>query len=393
MPGWIDGRNSPAFYGAGRVHPRLRTLLLGRELLKQRGSVAHVFLGKAFGRDAVRAQQTPEAVTKTLRNAVDAIALEAGSVRSTQAIAPAIHSVLLAQDVQRLPATARLIASGVYDVFCAGAQVLPHVLPEIGRLREITFRAVGEGTGLALDLDRFDAHYEHLFVWNRVRCEVVGAYRVGATDRIVAAHGIQGLYTRTLFRYDDRLLRRLSPALELGRSFVRAEYQRSYNALLLLWKGIGHLVARAPDYRVLFGPVSISRRYQDSTQEMLRVFLAEHCSDPALTELVEAVQPPSAVLRPARSAAPVADVDELDAVIRSIERSQGMPVLLRQYLRLNATVLGFNVDPAFGDALDALMMVDLTRLPSATLQRYLGRAEADAFLARHAARTAPQVAA
>jgi putative hemolysin len=262
------------------------------------------------------------------------------------------------------------------------------VLREIGRLREITFRAAGEGTGRALDLDDFDRHYDHLFVWNRARAEIVGAYRVGATDRIVATHGTAGLYTTTLFRYDERMLERLGPALELGRSFVRAEYQKSYSALLLLWKGIGRLVARSPRYRVLFGPVSISSRYQEASQQFLRRFLEQEHGNQALASLVHAVNPPRPIAPPSRDSAVAADVDELDALIARIEGRQGIPVLLRQYLRLDATLLGFNIDPAFGDALDALMMVDLTKLPVETLQRYIGR-DAAAFLQTHAQPSRP----
>jgi hypothetical protein len=177
-------------------------------------------------------------------------------------------------------------------------------------------------------------------------------------------------------------VRRFAPALEIGRSFVRQEYQRSYSALLLLWKGIGQLVARSPRYRVLFGPVSISSRYRDSSQELLRAFLAQQYGDTTFDGLIEAINPPS-LTPPLRGAAAVADVEELDKLIGRLEGGQGIPVLLRQYLKLNATLLGFNVDPAFGDALDALMMVDLTRLPLPALQKYLGRCGAETFLNCH----------
>jgi putative hemolysin len=143
-------------------------------------------------------------------------------------------------------------------VFLAEARHIPAALHDIGRLRELTYRAIGEGTGRQLDLDSFDDRYLHLFSWDGERKQIVGAYRIGQTNRIMATEGVDGLYTRTLFRYDERLIARLSPALELGRSFVRAEYQKNYNALLLLWKGIGRFVASHPQHRVLFGPVSIA---------------------------------------------------------------------------------------------------------------------------------------
>jgi hypothetical protein len=185
-----------------------------------------------------------------------------------------------------------------------------------------------------------------------------------------------------LFRYDDRVLQRLNPALELGRSFVRAEYQRSYAALALLWKGIGQIVLRSPRYRTLFGPVSISNRYRDTSQQLLRAFLAQQRGS-NIAELIQGIHPPTSIAPPERGAICPVDIDGLDAAIRRLEGGAGMPVLLRQYLLLNASLLGFNVDPAFGDALDALMMVDLTRVPVRTLRRYLGRLDAATFLAHH----------
>jgi putative hemolysin len=166
----------------------------------------------------------------------------------------------VAAEIARLPPDLCLVESGAFQVFCAEARQIPSALREIGRLREASYRAVGEGTGRAVDLDSFDERYLHLFSWDRSRHRIAGAYRIGQTDRIAAAHGVDGLYTRTLFKYDERLITRLSPALELGRSFVTTDYQRNYNALLLLWKGIGQFVVRHPKYRVLFGPVSISTR-------------------------------------------------------------------------------------------------------------------------------------
>jgi putative hemolysin len=374
LPVFVDARNSRLFYAAGRVHPVLRTALLGRELLNKRGTRIHVRIGQPLApagewpASSAEGRQPPSAAVMTacVREAVE-------QLRS----APPIDAGLLAEDVEALPARMRLLSSGQLVVYCAPSTRLPHVLPEIGRLREATFRAVGEGTGQAVDLDRFDEHYEHLFVWNRTTREVVGAYRVGRTDRILASHGLAGLYTRTLFRYDERLLQRLGPALELGRAFVRAEYQRSYGALLLLWKGIGRLLASSPDCRVLFGPVSISSRYQGMSQRLLRAFLVQNHLDPSLDGFVDAVNPPAPLPTPARRAAAVTDVAELDVLIQRLE-GRGVPVLLRQYLRLNATLLGFNVDPAFGDALDALMMVDINCIPAALRRRYLGQEEAAA---------------
>lgn len=384
LPAYLDGRNSRGFYLAGRVHPVLRTLMLAREFLNQAGTTALMAFGRPISPEAILAAGTPARVTKNVREAVDALSTATNACAATpEPIVEASDPALLESDLRGLPREATLVTSGAYDVFCAAAEALPHVLREIGRLREETFRRVGEGTGASIDLDRFDPHYQHLFVWHRSRRQVVGAYRLALVDRVVADHGLSGLYTRTLFTYDERLLERLGPAIELGRSFVRFEYQREYSPLLLLWKGIGRVLARAPRYRVLLGPVSISSRYRDTSQQLLRAFMAQQHGDAALASLVVPMNPPRPLASPPRDDVRPADIGELNALIMKLEGAQGVPVLLRQYLRLNATLLGFNVDPVFADALDALMMVDVSTLPTATLRRYLGLKDTVRFLARH----------
>jgi putative hemolysin len=264
----------------------------------------------------------------------------------------------------------KLIAGETIDVYCAPADRIPAVLREIGRLREITFRNVGEGTGRDIDLDRFDDYYLHLFAWDRSASVVAGAYRVAPVDEIVGRMGVEGLYTSTLFRFDRQLLARLGPALELGRSFVRSEYQRSSNVLMLLWKGIARFVLQSDRYRVLFGPVSISARYGSRSRELLQTYLAQNARH-ELSELFRAITAPPRVEAAVKSPS---DVQQLDAVISALEPDgKGVPVLLRQYLRLNAKLLAFNIDQSFSDVLDALMMVDLADVDRAILTRYFGR--------------------
>jgi putative hemolysin len=401
IPAHIQGGNSALFYLAGRIHPALRTALLARELLSQRGRRVPIRLGtpvrlslEPLGGDEVA--DSPVTATARIREAVRRLVPEAParrpSPRERDGCAP---DERIRQEIARLPETTRLIASGSFEVFCAEASQIPVTLEEIGRLRELTYRAIGEGTGRRLDLDRFDQHYLHLFSWDRAAGRVVGAYRLGRADAIVETQGVSGLYTSTLFRYGRELVDRLSPALELGRSFVRAEYQRNHNALLLLWKGIGRFVTTHPEYRVLFGPVSISARYSDSSHALLMAFLQQNHGDEGLAELVTATHPPRPVSAPLPSQAAVpADIDEANRLIAGFEQDgKGMPVLLRQYLKLNARLLGFNVDPDFGDALDALMMVDLLAVDRAILNRYFGRDETAAYLARHEPAARPRAAA
>ena len=247
----------------------------------------------------------------------------------------------------------------------------------------MAFRKAGEGTGRGLDLDRFDSHYLHLWVSHKETAEVSGAYRLCGTDTVDSA---SGLYTSTLFRFRPTLLERLHPALELGRSFVRPEHQRSYQALLLLWKGIGRFIARHPRYRLLFGPVSISRDYSQASRALIVSYLEARRG-----ELAREVSP-RRQFRAGRSCgkgvallAPLLkNLEQLSDVVADLEvDGKGVPVLLRQYLQLGGTVLAFNVDKAFSGVVDGLVVVDLARLSPAALEKYLGQEGAAVFRQAH----------
>ena len=401
LPMFLDGQNSAWFLHAGRVSPWLRSGLLARELLRQRGRTVTVRVGRAVSQRRLQAIGDAAAQTSYLRirsyglgeHAPARGALRRHPVKPTrpQSVAPPVPPDVLAAEIAALPACTRLTSQGPWSVCYVTARQAPRVLQEIGRLRELTFRAAGEGTGRATDLDRFDWHYRHLFVWHQEAQQVVGAYRIAATDDVLARRGIGGFYTRTLFRYKAALLRELGPALELGRSFVREEYQRDYQPLLQLWRGIGAVVAAEPRYRMLFGPVSISAQYGATTRRLLaKCLLASRSS--ALRSHVAARRPlpddasdGSEALVHSRVAANLHDVD---ALVRDLESDQrGLPVLLRHYLKLNAKLLGFSVDPAFGNVLDGLVVVDLLDVDRALLGRYLGKDAAATLVAAHRSET------
>lgn len=397
MPVHIDGRNSRLFVTAGRVSPWLRSALLPHELLRQRHSQVTVSLGRSVSQRRLSALGDPAAQTAYLRVRTYGLAPGAphrGSLmrltpRPTppEAIAPAVACDALADEIDRLPAATRLLQSGPWSVLLATAPEAPLALREIARLREVTFRAAGEGTGRSLDLDRFDRHYRHLFVWHRERRLIAGAYRIAATDQVMTHLGLRGLYSRTLFRYPAALLHDLGPALELGRSFVRQEFQRDYQPLLLLWRGIGALIAAEPRYRTLFGPVSISAEYGPTTRQLLARFLLAGRGS-LLRSFVAPRRPlphdeadGTDALVHGRVAG---NLEEVEAIVRELESDRrGLPVLLRHYLKLNAKLLGFSVDPAFGNVVDGLIVVDLREVDHRLLARYLGPEAAAAFLAAH----------
>jgi 1-acyl-sn-glycerol-3-phosphate acyltransferase len=304
-----------------------------------------------------------------------------------QPIAHAIPSALLKAEIECLPAEHRLVESSQFIVQYAHAAQIPWCLQEIGRLREHTFRAAGEGTGKACDIDLFDAYYLHLFVWDRHAEAIVGAYRMGLTDEILARYGKRGLYTQSLFKYGPQLLQTLNPAIELGRSFVRTEYQRSFSPLMLLWRGIGRFVLRSPHYAVLFGPVSISNSYAPISRQLMVDYLRTNNSETKLARHVKPRHP----FRARRSTvwdevevANLKDIEHLSRVIARIEHDKkGVPILLKQYLKLGGRLLGFNADDQFSDALDGLIMVDLRTSEPRVLARYMGEEGAAAFLAHN----------
>jgi putative hemolysin len=408
LPVYFGGANSCLFQAAGLLHPRVRTVLLPRELLRSRGRMVRVEIGSPipFGRmprfvsargGQCRGGGDLAPMTDYLRfrtyilsgrRAPPRPPVGRTRVERTAPLIDAVSRSVLAAEIAALPAAQCLCETGALCVVYGRAQELPGVLREIGRLRETTFRRVGEGTGRPIDLDRFDEHYLHLFAWDAQAERIVGAYRLGPTDLLLKRFGPGGLYTSTLFRYRPRLLEQLNPALELGRSFVIPECQRDYAPLMLLWKGIGHFVALHPRYRRLFGAVSISDEFHSMTKQLLMAFLRLHRLDEGLAAMVRPRNPPKAPrFRAAderRLATLVSDVADVEQLVGEIESNRrGLPVLLRQYLKLNAKLLGFNIDPDFGGVLDGLLFVDLTTVPVPILRRYMGRDAAAAFLAFH----------
>lgn len=381
VPMHFAGRNGLGFQLAGLLHPRLRTWMLPGQLRRHRGEHVKVRIGPPLGGERVRGFHSDEALTTHLRLSSYLLAERAHDVGAACRARPSNPVALsgapadLAAEVARLPEECRLLVAGDHQVLCAESARIPNLLDELGRLRELTFRAAGEGTGRARDLDAFDEYYRHLFIWNERTQEVVGAYRIGAVDEIRRRLGVRGLYTASLFHYRAPFFPLLGPALELGRSFVRAEYQKTFAPLLLLWKGIGEYLARHPRYLRLLGPVSISNDYAELSRHLLVEYLRSHCQDPLLASLVRPVHPlPRTAQMQALSAevSLLGHVDALAALIEDLEPDRkGVPVLLRQYLRLGGRLVSFNVDPAFNDAIDCLLLLDLRDADRRVLGRYL----------------------
>jgi putative hemolysin len=400
VPMYFPGHNGFLFNLVGLIHPRFRTLLLPRYIANKKGRTLTLRIGtplttkalEPFSTDDVqlikymrfRSYLLAERETHRTRRF---ITLNPPMMPPDPIIAPIPADVLTAE-IARLPEANLLIASGDLSVYIAAAEQIPACLREIGRLREVAFRAVGEGTGNAIDLDDFDNYYNHLFIWNAARQEIIGSYRLGLTDEILTEHGVKGLYTRTLFKFDERLMEQIPPAIEMGRSFVRTEYQKAYTSLFLLWKGISAFIGRNPHYRVLFGPVSITNEYREASRCMILASMRQTCMADDLAHLVKPKFPP----KPPRHSEwclkeyteYLNDIDQVAGYVAEIEPDgKDIPVLLRQYLKLSGRLLAFNVDPDFSSVVDGLIMVDLSQSSPKTLRRYMGNEVAEAYFKVH----------
>jgi putative hemolysin len=391
LPVYFCGQNSVAFQVLGMINPRLRTLFLLQEFLQQREKDVQIRIGGAIPAELIAKLDSDEEATDYLRlrtyllsyrgkNHVS-LPTKMRSVlpRKPQVpIAAEVPSRFVIGDMAALPTERLLVENAEFAVYAARASELPHALDELGRLREITFRAAGEGTGRSADLDQFDAYYWHLLLWNKAKQELAGAYRAGNTDEIIRARGTKGLYTNTVFRYDEQLFLKIGSALELGRSFVRLEYQRQYAPLLLLWKGIARFVSAHPETPVLFGAVSISNEYSGLSREMIVRYFEQRENGREFADLVRA-RTPFRVSKLRRwdcgaLCSLLRDLEELAEPISDVEEDgKGLPILLKQYAKLGGRLVGFNLDRNFSDVVDGLVIVDLRQTDPLVLDRYMGK--------------------
>jgi len=384
LPLFIEGANSATFHLLGMLHRHLRTLLLPRELLRLAGSEITVrvgtpippsrFPGHGDDRSLARYFQMRSRVLEHRRP---------GRVATPSAnpapLAPRQPVERLIADIESLPPDALLHRKGAFKVFSATASQIPHLLEEIGRTRELTFRPVGEGTGKPLDLDRFDQHYHHLFLWNDETCELVGAYRIALVDRVLAAHGVEGLYSSTIFDYAPDAFDSLDGGrvLELGRSYIVPDYQRRGTSLFLLWRGIVRFLRRHPGYTKLYGAVSISDHYHPLSRALMLRYLRRHRMRGGFENKIRARKNPACErLRSLRAfdyPGALPSLEGLSGLVSELEDDRkGVPTLLKHYLGLNGVILGIGIDQGFNDALDGFVLVDLERIDPAVLRKYEG---------------------
>ncbi len=382
VPMFFEGHNSMVFHLLGKLHPYLRTLSIPSEFFKKENKTIHVRIGKPIYPETLSDLANNEKKGKYLRACLFALKTT-NSVKKIKRIykkpAEIIFPVapqLIEQEVENIRGKDLLFEKSGFEVYMTESKSIPNIIRELGRLREITFREVGEGTNQKLDVDSFDDYYSQLFIYKRATKQIIGAYRVGFGNKFIHEKGIKGFYVNSLFELDVKMTPVLENSIELGRSFVIKEYQQKPLPLFLLWQGILQILMKNKDVKHILGPVSISNDFSRFSKDLLIAFIKKHYYE---HELAKYVQPKKEfkVKTDLESIEVIlernkGDMQKLDRFISGIEPGYlNIPVLLKQYIRQNAKIIGFNVDPNFNDSLDGLMILAVKDLPEETY-KFLG---------------------
>ncbi len=381
VPIYFQGTNSKIFHLLGLIHPLLRTIKLPSELFNKKNKMIRIRIGSPISvaeqkefTDIERYGRFLRAKTYALGTPIEIKKFFIPGLKRLKKKEPVIEPVpreKIIKEVETLHENYLLFQWGNFKVFCAPSFAMPNILTEIGRLREITFREIGEGTNRKLDIDEFDLYYYQLFVWDCSTNQIVGAYRAGKGKDIIEKYGVKGFYIQSLFKIAKPFYPILEQSIELGRSFVVKEYQKKPMSLFLLWKGILYFLIKNPEYRYLIGPVSISNRFSNFSKRVLIDFIkAKYFND----ELARYIKPRNSFEVPDTKVdteiilGESKDLNKLDKLIKDIDPSNyHMPVLLKKYLKQNGRIICFNIDPKFNNALDGLIINDLFDIPIETI--------------------------
>jgi putative hemolysin len=378
VPVHFHGSNSRWFYLMANIHQTLKNIKLPTEILNHRKTPIKIRISKPISvtdqdsfPDIYQYGRFLRVKTYSLSSTIEVKKFFNYSLKrqhKIEAIVDEIPRSVIHNELQELSVEYQLFKLQNYTIYCAPAKLIPNILQEIGRLREITFRLVGEGTNRSIDLDEFDLYYHQMFIWDTDTKMIVGAYRIGKGAEIMHKYGVHGFYIHSLFKIKEELHDVLKQGMELGRSFIVKEYQKKPMPLFLLWKGILYFLLKNPEYRYLLGPVSVSDDYSTLSKEMIIKFIMTHHFD---RELARGITPRNSykfktldqslnILMTTLDE----DINSLDQFIGDVdELNSGLPVLLKKYIKLNAKIIGFNVDPKFNNCLDGLIVLDLFNIP------------------------------
>ena len=393
IPIYFHAKNSWLFYLLSKLNDTLRTAKLPSEIISQKHRVIKVRIGKPIMPAEQDDYPDLESYANFLRKKTYILSRafeqteDLGNLikppKNPKRIVTAASSQKMAQEVEQLKeGDCRLLQSKNYEVYFATADQIPEILHEIGRLREITFRAIGEGTNESIDLDKFDQYYHHLFLWDTDKHKVAGAYRMGLGKDIFKKHGINGFYLNELFRFEPELFDMMSESIDMGRAFVVKDYQQKPMPLFLLWRGIIHVTLRFPEYKFLMGGVSISNQFSEFSKSLMIEFMKSHFYDPYVAQYIHPKKEYKVKIKDADKDfvfnESEADLDKFDKIIDELEPGNlRLPVLIKKYIKQNAKVVAFNVDPLFNNSTDGLIYIRISELPESTVRPVMEEFQAE----------------
>ena len=397
VPIYFKGNQNWLFRIFGGVHPLFRPLIIPTDFFTKKGETIKVRIGNPITVAEQDEYKNIYLFRRYLRSRIYALGtslepkrffanLLSWKPKKAEPIIDEVPPQIISQEMNNLRENYLLFESGDFEVFCAPSLEMPNVLKEIGRLREITFREIGEGSNKSLDLDDFDLYYQQLIVWDFKNEKIAGAYRVGMGKDILEQFGVNGFYISTLFKIQKAASPILNESLELGRSFIVKEYQRKPLSLFLLWKGILYFLLKHPDYRYLLGPASISNEFSKFSKNLIVSFLKNNYYDSSLAK--QFIPRKKFKIKRTKNVDQklfldiAQDIGKLDKFIFEIENDYGIPVLLKKYIKLNAKIIGFNVDPDFNNCLDGLVIVDVFGVPYETLKALSKEIQDESILER-----------
>ena len=396
VPMYFHAKNSKLFYNVSKIHPDLQTLMIPAEMVNKREKPIKIRIGRPVTPKILNEYEKPKELGEFLRKKVYMMksyfedrksVAEFLKVKNLN-ISPKeevvvqniidetpLAEILADRENLRKKEGKMLFSNGDYEVYFTKFDEIPAMMREIGRQRELTFRAVGEGTNLPFDLDEYDKHYHHLILWDNVAQKIAGAYRMALGSEVMKNYGIKGFYTNSLFDFDQELQPFFKKVIEMGRAYISIEYQQKPLPLFLLWRGIVHVCLRNPEHKFLMGGVSISNRFSDLSKSLMIEFMRSHYFDPVVAQYVHPKNDYKVYLSERDKSLFFEglddDLNKFDKLIDDFEPEMRLPVLIKKYIKQNAKVVAFNVDPNFNDAIDGLMYIRISDLPEGTIKPVL----------------------
>ncbi|WP_209390418.1 lysophospholipid acyltransferase family protein [Chryseobacterium sp. RR2-3-20] len=398
VPMYFHAKNSTLFYQIAKIHPNLQTLMLPSEMMNDREKPIRIRIGRPISVKVMDEMESIEELGEFLKTKVymmksyyekrkslaQSINLKNLSLKFpllkeeniVQNIIDETPKEDILKDISKLRGTDRMLfTNGNYEIYFTPYDEIPSVMREIGRQRELTFRAVGEGSNLPFDLDEYDQHYHHLFLWDNSAEKLAGAYRMALGRDVMKRFGIKGFYTSSLFEFEQDIHPFFKKVIEMGRAYISEEYQQKPLPLFLLWRGIVHVCLRNPDHKFLMGGVSISNKFSEFSKSLMIEFMRSNYYDSAVAQYITPKNDFKVKLRDRDKLLFLnemnADLNKLDKFIDDLEPELRMPVLIKKYIKQNAKVIAFNVDPNFNDAIDGLMYIRISDLPESTIKPVL----------------------